>query len=283
MRIPFLLILVAMGFTCSEAVGQTADTASSLQTPLPTTKTIEVRKGVESEYSNTDQLPVSGDKEIEVRVRARLVKADAAPEHEGDLVLTVISQLDQPRCSQPFPGCPRLFINLPLSSAGDARGESRRCAISREGGVTFVFTAALDEKNFVPFAASESDREFRFSLNKYLCRAVAAPFECKGFIGRPVEQKLPSDMDHWKVGSYSFVQLDSKGAPAKAEVSEIMLTSSGKPFDYKTCAKIAPSNELHCVAHKTMERHCGGKPEGVGWHQVSGDCYERETGGSCTE
>jgi hypothetical protein len=282
-RISFILMAAAMGFTCGGAAGQTVDAASSSQTHLPKTKTIEVRKGAEFADSVTNQRPVGGDKDIEVSVRARLVKADAAPEREGDLMLTVISELDQPGRSRLLPGPPRLIIKLPLSSSGDAYGESRSCEVSKEGVPTFIFTAGLDEKNFVPFAAAKSDREFRFSLNKYLCRALAAPFKCKGFAGPPTEVKLPAEMVHWKVGSDSFVQLDSKSASAKAEVSEITVRSSGKPFDYATCAQVAPSNGLCCVQHKTTEWHCGGKPEGVGWHQVSGDCYHRETGGSCAE
>ena len=274
---------VAMGFLCGGVAGQTVNATGSAGTHPPKPKMIEVRHGAESATSDTDQRPVGGDKEIEVSVHARLVKADAAPGHEGDLMLTVISEFDQPGRSRLLPNPPRLFIRLPLSSSGDAYGESRSCHVSREGVPTFIFTAGLDEKNFVPFLASEKDQEFHFSLNKYLCRALAAPFHCKGFAGPLMEEKLPSEMMHWKVGSHSFVQLESRNAPAKAEVSEITLSSSGKPFDYATCAAVAPSNGLCCVAHKTTEWHCGGKPEGAGWHQVSGDCYHRETGGSCEE
>jgi len=282
-RISFLLMAVAMGLLCGGAAGQNGATAHSPQTRLLKTKTIEVKKGAGSAASVSDQSPVGGDKEIEVSVHARLVSVGADPEHEGDLTLTVISEFDQPGRSRLLPGSPRLLIRLPLSSSGDAYGESRSCEVSKEGVPTFIFTAGLDEKNFVPFAASESDREFRFSLNKYLCRALAAPFKCENHYTAATEEKLPADMGHWKVGSHSFVQLESKNAPAKAEVSEITLSSSGKPFDYATCAAVAPSNGLCCVGHKTTEWHCGGKPEGAGWHQVSGDCYHRETGGSCEE
>lgn len=274
---------VVMGIASSTAMAQAAGSAGSSSTVAPKTKTIEVKKGARFAASETKQGAVRGDKQIDVDVRARLVKADAALKSGGDLMLTIISELDEPGHSPFLPGQPRLFIELPLSSSGDAYGESRSCGVTKEGVPTFVFTAGLDEKNFVPFAAAESDREFRFSVNKYLCRAFAAPFKCQSGPRVTTEEKLPSDMAHWKVGAISFVRLDSKGEPAKAEVSEIKLSSSGEPFDYATCAKVAPSNGLCCVAHKTTEWHCGGKPEGTGWHQVSGDCYHRETGGSCEE
>jgi len=260
------------------------------QVPLPVapqskTHVIEVRPGGTTAFSRTtERVPVSGAKEVEVSVRARLVKADRAPEHDGRLVLQVLSRFQDPTLRDGFPApVDELNIRLVLSSVADAYGESRECSISHTGAAAFTFTAGLDEQNFVAFEAAKDERDFRFSLNKYLCRALAAPFRCDDAFGRVSEVKLPSVMSRWKVGVLSSIELDSKGAPAKVEASDIAITSSEKDFDYATCAAVAPSNGMCCVGHKTTEWHCGGTPEGPGWHQVSGDCYHRETGGSCSE
>lgn len=254
------------------------------QTPT-TRKTIRVDAKTPSDAAGANGHGVSGDRAIDVSVRARLQQVDGDPKQEGALVLGVQSEFrdGKPHRQPSLDLSPRLIIELPLSSSGDAYGESRRCYVSREGALTFVFTAGLDEKNFMQFAPSE-EREFQFSLNKYLCRAMAAPFQCPTVFGGPTTAvKLPSDMSKWVVGGYRSVELSSKAAQATAEISPIVLQSDGKPFDYGTCARIAPSNGLCCVQHKTTEWHCGGKPEGEGWDQVSGDCWHRETGGSCSE
>jgi hypothetical protein len=173
-----------------------------------------------------------------------------------------------------------LVIRIPLSSSADAYGESRSCIVLDNGHVHFDYRAGLDEKNFVSYSKMESSREFHFLVNKYLCRALAAPFPCRGKRDGP--KLLPANMGQWKIRG-AHIDLHSNSSAAKVEVSKFTLTTTGKAFDYATCAKIAPSNGLCCVQHKTTEWHCGGKPEGDGWHQVSGDCYHRETGGSCSD
>ena len=72
-------------------------------------------------------------------------------------------------------------------------------------------------------------------------------------------------MRRWKIGALSSIELTSEGAAAKAEASDILVTTSGKAFDYNTCAAVAPSNGLCCVQHRTTEWHCGGTPTGEGW------------------
>jgi len=177
-------------------------------------------------------------------------------------------------------GGAELVIRIPLSSSADPYGESRSCLVLDNGHTHFSYTAGLDEQNFVPFAPMARARDFQFPVNKYLCRALAAPFDCRRK-GKTRQTKLPSDMSQWKIRT---VALNLHGpSAAKAEVSKLQLVSDNKPFDYATCAKVAPSDGMCCVAHKETQWHCGTKPEGKGWHQVSGSCYHRETGASCSD
>jgi len=259
---------------------------ASAQSPaMPPMKTIAIKPGDSDAYLETTHKPLAATEELEVSVFARLAKADSAAEHDGKLVLKISSTFDSPESHSHAPDLrPRLIIEIPLSSANDAYGESRACRRGGDGALTFVYTAGLDEDNFVPFKVAQTGREFRFLLNKYLCRALAASYQCSYGPFEPfVEQKLPSDMTQWKVGEVTVVELDSKGAQAQAESSAVKLTSAKKPFDYASCAKIAPSDGLCCVGNKTTTWHCGGTPVGEGWHKVSGDCYHRETGGSCSD
>jgi hypothetical protein len=218
-------------------------------------------------------------REVRLSLNARLTQADSAAAADGKLTLRIVSEYgllpSQPQA--------RLVIEIPLSSTAEAYGESRSCSVAKDGATTLVFTAGLDEKNFVPFAASDKNKHFEFLLNKYLCRALAATFSCESADGTRMQQSLPKDMAHWKVGVSTVVELDSTNAPARTEVSPVTITASGKPFDYATCEKIAPSNGMCCVEHKSTQWHCGGTPVGDGWHRVSGDCFHRETGASCSE
>jgi hypothetical protein len=119
--------------------------------------------------------------------------------------------------------------------------------------------------------------DFHLLLNKYLCRALAAPFHCAD---RTVA--LPSVWSSWRVAEKASLTL-SADAPARLQLSSAATNSNGIAFDPAQCAVVAPSSGICCVAHKTTEWHCGGTPAGPGWHQVSGECFHRETGGSCTQ
>ncbi len=253
------------------------------QTPDASRTIVQVRPGERIAVREERHSPFHATKEIEVGVDARLLETGTGPGGEGSLTLSVVSQMDvRPGDGSAVAG-PRLVIHLPLSSTADVYGESRSCQVSKEGVTTFEFSAGLDEKNFIPFTSSPGEREFRFLINKYLCRALAAPFACKSSDGPATFVDLPRDMTRWRVGLSSSIQLQSRDHAAKAEVSSVSLTSVEKTFDYETCEAIAPSSGLCCVQHKTTEWHCGGTPAGEGWHKVSGDCWHRETGGNCTD
>jgi len=204
--------------------------------------------------------------EVFADLRARLDQADLR--QRGELWLDVSAASDQSPA--------RLTLRIPLANTGDVYGESRSCSIAPDGNPELTFTAGMDEKNFIGFSPA-GDLGFHLLLNKYLCRALAAPFHC---VDRTVT--LPAAWSSWQLASSSSLTL-SADAPAKLELSSAATISSGVPFDPAQCAVVAPSNGMCCVAHKTTEWHCGGTPVGEGWHQVSGECFHRETGGTCTQ
>jgi hypothetical protein len=211
---------------------------------------------------------VAADVETEAVVQARLTQADGT--HRGDAWLQISAEADG---AEPA----HVMLRIPFSSTEDVYGESRSCKVQPSGAKELTFTAGMDEKNFLRFAAGKKTEEIRVLLNKYLCRALAAPFHCDGR-----EVALPRDWSEWRLASSTSVLLTSD-APAALEVTPVEIEQSGQAFDAASCAVIAPSNGLCCVANKTTEWHCGGTPAGAGWHQVSGECFHRETGGSCTE
>ena len=96
-------------------------------------------------------------------------------------------------------------VRVPLASTDEAYGEERSCAVNAAGAREMVFTAGLDEANFMPFRAAGVQRAFQFSLNKYLCRVLAAPFSCQGQTVR-----LPQDPGRWTVAEQRDVVLRSK-------------------------------------------------------------------------
>jgi hypothetical protein len=219
-------------------------------------------------HSAEEALPsaaLSPRTEIYAGLRARLTWADGTG--RGEVWLTVFAESSVHS---------HLTLRIPLSSTGDAYGESRSCTVTPAGD-ELTFTAGLDEGNFVPFAPAASAKQFHLLLNKYLCRALAAPFHCGG---RTVT--LTESWTSWRLGRAASIELSSD-LPAQMEVETSAVQSTGIAFDRARCAVVAPSNGICCVAGKTTQWHCGGLPVGRGWHQVSGDCFHRETGGSCKD
>jgi len=208
---------------------------------------------------------LSPQTEVYTDLRARLTQADAAGRGELWLVLSAESGAHQ-----------QLTLRIPLSSTEDAYGESRSCT-AESGGDALTFTAGLDEANFVPFAPATGAKQFHLLLNKYLCRALAAPFHCGG---RTVT--LAGSWTSWRLGGRASLEL-SADRPAQLEVETSAIRATSVAFDRARCAVVAPSNGVCCVAGRTTQWHCGGSPAGSGWHQVSGDCFHRETGGSCKD
>jgi hypothetical protein len=204
--------------------------------------------------------------ELFADVRAHLTVANAA--QRGELWLEV-SATNSATPAQ-------ITLRIPLANTGDVYGESRSCTTLPDGTDQLIFTAGMDENNFVDFSPAERDASFHLLLNKYLCRVLAAPFHCGT---RTVS--LPSDWSNWRLGGSGALLL-SGDAPAKLSVSSASVTPHSTAFAADRCAVVAPSNGICCVAHKTTEWHCGGTPVGEGWHQVSGECFHRETGGSCS-
>ena len=173
-------------------------------------------------------------------------------------------------------GTSTVAVKVPLSSTGMAYGEERSCTLSATGTPQMVFTAGLDDANSMPFRTAGASREFSISLNKYLCRVLAAPFRCGG---RTVT--LPLDLKSWTMAEDRGVELQSMSV-VTLRATQVVVTPTG-PFDMAQCRVIAPSEGTCCVGGRTTEWHCGGTPAGTGWHQVSGECFHRETGGSCKE
>ncbi len=169
----------------------------------------------------------------------------------------------------------RVTLRIPISSTEDVYGESRSCSPRPDGSLDLVFTAGMDEKNFLRFASTRDAHRFHLLVNKYLCRALAAPFHC----GRHAIN-LPQDWKRWRIEPTMHV-IAEPVASAVIRIDSLALQRTATPFDRARCAVVAPSNGICCVAGKTTEWHCGGTPVGRGWHQVSGECFHRETGGSC--
>lgn len=215
--------------------------------------------------------PVSPQTEVWANVRARISRAET--EAHGTVWLTLHASYTG---AAPAPAAAKhVSLRIPLSSTEDVYGESRSCSARSNGSVDLVFTAGIDEKNFVRFASSTDSQTFHLLVNKYLCRALASPFHCGSR-----EITLPQDWAGWKVSSAMRVSAEPASS-ATLDLGRVELERTTIPFDRARCAAVAPSNGLCCVAGKTTEWHCGGKPAGSGWHQVSGECFHRETGGSC--
>jgi hypothetical protein len=218
--------------------------------------------------SKSQSTGVRATAESEVTLRGRLIQADASK--RGELWLTISAET-----STPTPA--HLTLRIPLSSTEDIYGESRSCKVIPGAPTEFTYSAGMDENNFLRFAPGVSEQPMQLLLNKYLCRALAAPFHCNGR-----EVTLPSDWSQWRMARNVSLSLSSD-APATLRATSVLVKENGKPFEPTSCPVIAPSNGLCCVANKTTEWHCGGTPVGPGWHQVSGECFHRETGGQCTD
>jgi hypothetical protein len=249
---------------------------------------LETKDGAPLHAQAPTRVLLSAASELDVSVDARLLTANASAASDGALLLVSVFEMAPQQGEVQLHGTPtqKLVISLPLSSVQEAYGEARSCAITKEGQPEFQFTAGEDEQNFVPFASMSKGREFHFLLNKYLCRALAAPFHCSqstaARISATSDIRMEPDMSRWKLVE-AHVQLQSSGSAARVSVEPVKIKTTGRPFDYARCAILAPSDGVCCVQHKTTDWHCGGSPIGDGWHQVSGDCYHRETGGSCKE
>ncbi len=100
-----------------------------------------------------------------------------------------------------------LTLRVPLSSTEDAYGESRACVVKADGRREFVFSAGLDERNYAEFKVAEKDKAVELLGNKYLCRAMAAPFDCAG---KAVQ--LTGDWSKWTLGEASAVTLGERDA-----------------------------------------------------------------------
>ncbi len=172
------------------------------------------------------------------------------------------------------PGAPvHVQVRLPLASTFDAYGEERSCTTA-DG---LVFTAGLDEQNFMPFQPKQTAQQFSFDLNKYLCRVLAAPFRCGG-----KTIPLPQDVAGWTMAHEQFMQIRDIDTPTTFHATSADVQTNGA-FDAAQCPVIAPSQGMCCVGGKSTEWHCGGTPAGTGWHQVSGECFHRDTGATCTQ
>lgn len=210
------------------------------------------------------QGPVGATTEVYASFKARLTKAD--PAAKGDLTLFVSAEADNGE---------RAVIRVPLASTGEAYGEERTCRKDAGGREVLTYTAGLEERNYMRFEAAAEYKDFRFLLNKYLCRLLASPFHCG-----EREVRLTTAWGSWRLGREMHVDLLS-AASATVDTTPVRVEVTEVPFDHERCAVVAPSGGFCCVGGKTTEWHCGGSPAGSGWEQVSGECWHRETAVSC--
>ena len=107
---------------------------SSANSAFTAMHAIEAKADGKPSGQNTQGPALSAMDEVEVSVHARLVQVDAAPKHMGQLILTIVSEMDGAKMHDGFlVQQPRLIIELPLASTEDAYGESRQCFISEKG------------------------------------------------------------------------------------------------------------------------------------------------------
>lgn len=248
----------ALGVWVVLAAGASAQTAAPL-------RALPGKDGVRTARSNESFSP---GHEVRASFQASVLQVAWGKRGEAWLEFSLESA-DAPR--------DLVTVRIPISSTEDAYGEERACKVRKDGLRELTFTAGLDEPNFVDFRAAKDAHGFSFLLNKYVCRVLAAPFHCGA-----QEVALPKNWASWRMARRADVRLSSDAA-ASMNVSPVFLTEGDKAFDFARCAVEAPSKGVCCVMGKTTEWSCGGKPQGEGWHQVSGECWHKETGGICSD
>ncbi len=237
---------------------------------------LSAQTGLHVDHGNAEQpakhlQPAPATQNVSASFHAALPQAD--PRHRGEAWFTLQAVYADPATHATTP----VTIRIPISSTEYPYGEERSCDRTDPAHPQLTFSAGLDEKNYIAWRSSnEPLHAFEFSLNKYLCRVLAAPFHCGG---QPV--RLSNDLSRWMLAPTAALTLSADG-PATLRSTPVQLTGAGS-FDIAQCAVIAPSGGLCCVQGKTTEWHCGGTPAGEGWHQVSGECFHRETGSACKD
>jgi hypothetical protein len=264
------LARVVVGFVVATAVAY----------PLRAQEQAMIRTVPDETVERLTELPREADRRPEMEIYAtfkgRVVEAKAGTRGEAWFSFTAELRSGEGDAAT----VQRVVARVPITSTEDAYGESRSCAVDAAGAREMIYTAGLDEANFVPFHTDAGDsHDFRLLLNKYLCRVLAAPFRCGGVAAAWPE--AAREMKNWRIVSASVIVRTAR--PAEFEVGPIRIEPGTAAFDYGQCAAVAPSDGVCCVQGRTTDWHCGGTPVGTGWKQVSGECFHRETGGSCKD
>lgn len=238
--------------------------------PMMSAQSLHVNRGSGQQMTPGLQ-GVPGTQTATAQFRTALPQADE--HHRGEAWFSFSAVYADPATHVVTP----VTVRVPVSSTEYPYGEERSCNLTDPAHPRLTFSAGLDEQNYFAYRGSAAPpHALTFSLNKYLCRVLAAPFRCGT---RTI--RFGDDLSRWTLASEAGVTL-SADAPATLRSTPVHIASGGS-FDPAQCATIAPSSGLCCVQGKTTEWHCGGTPVGEGWHQVSGECFHRETGGSCKD
>ena len=126
-------------------------------------------------------------------------------------------------------GSAEVLLRVPLAGSQNTPGEGRECTVAADGSRTLRFTAGVDTASFVTFAPAAKAKEIDLLLNRYLCRAQAAPFDCAG-----VPVSLPERWDGWQLAGRAQLKMTS-GAPATLKISPIVIAETAERFDHARC------------------------------------------------
>lgn len=127
-------------------------------------------------------------------------------------------------------GTTDVLLRVPLAGTNAAQGEARECTVAADGNRSLRFTAGVEPANFMAFAPAAKAKEIDLLLNRYLCRALAAPFDCAG-----TAVSLPERWDGWKLAGTARLTMTS-GAPAVLKTSPVVIAETADRFSNAQCA-----------------------------------------------
>jgi hypothetical protein len=201
------------------AAQSTADGAQGQAAAAPATTLLVSANSIPSSRSEGHASWQPATVEVYATFAAGLVAADATQAGNAFFTFSAQTAGQNPQF---------VTVHVPLASSEKTLVESRSCAVDGAGSRQMTVVAGVDEANFVPFAAAKDGaplKDFRFELNKYLCRVIAMPFDCAG---EPVE--LPKDLSQWRLAVDTSIDLGSV-APAALKTTDVTLTATKTAFD----------------------------------------------------
>ena len=125
-------------------------------------------------------------------------------------------------------GSAEVIVRVPLAGT-QAPVEAHECTVAANGKRALRYTAGVDAANFMAFVPSAKPKEINLLLNRYLCLAMAVPFDCAG---KPVS--LPERWDGWQLAGMSRLKMTS-AEPATLKTSPVIIAETTEPFTKAQC------------------------------------------------